>query len=130
MNSVVLAVLSLMAGIMPFLMIRTEESTTNVGGNRDLLLVVNKGDHTLSVVDPEAGEQISVVQVGGITGHEVAAAPNGRTAWVPIYGDSGVGQQVAMAGRLASSTSHRSPRLQYRLATSIPASLRGLRCQG
>ncbi len=59
--------------------------------NRDLLLVVNKGDRTLSIVDPESGLQLAVVAVGGTTGHEVAASPDGRTAWVPIYGDSGVG---------------------------------------
>lgn len=28
----------------------------------------------------------------GITGHEVAASPDGRTAYVPIYGNSGVGR--------------------------------------
>src|SRR6185312_8866768 len=29
---------------------------------------------------------------GGITGHEVIASPDGRTAYVPIYGNSGVGK--------------------------------------
>jgi DNA-binding beta-propeller fold protein YncE len=58
---------------------------------RDLLLVVNKGDQTLSVVNPESGEQLAAVPVGGNTGHEVAASPDGRTAFVPIYGDAGVG---------------------------------------
>ncbi|HZZ15055.1 MAG TPA: cytochrome D1 domain-containing protein [Candidatus Sulfotelmatobacter sp.] len=56
------------------------------------LLVINKADHTLSIVDPESERQLSAVQVGGITGHEVAASPDGRTAWVPIYGNSGVGR--------------------------------------
>jgi DNA-binding beta-propeller fold protein YncE len=32
------------------------------------------------------------VPEGGITGHEVAASPDGRTAYVPIYGNSGVGR--------------------------------------
>jgi DNA-binding beta-propeller fold protein YncE len=32
------------------------------------------------------------VLVGGVTGHEVAASPDGKTAYVPIYGDSGVGK--------------------------------------
>jgi len=59
--------------------------------DRDLLLVVNKGDRTLSIVDPESGRQLATVPVGGTTGHEVAASPDGRTAWVPIYGNSGVG---------------------------------------
>ena len=32
------------------------------------------------------------VPEGGITGHEVAASPDGQTAYVPIYGNSGVGR--------------------------------------
>jgi YVTN family beta-propeller protein len=54
--------------------------------------VVNKADSTLSIVDPETGRQLAAVPVGGVTGHEVAASPDGRTAWVPIYGNSGVGR--------------------------------------
>src|SRR5437762_5718782 len=68
-------------------------SGTNTQSTTDgLLLVINKGDHTLSIVDPEAGRELAAVPVGGITAHEVAASPDGRTAWVPIYGDSGVGR--------------------------------------
>jgi YVTN family beta-propeller protein len=66
-------------------------TTPKSDANRDLLLVVNKGDQTLSIVDPESGRQLATVPVGGTTGHEVAASPDGRTAWVPIYGNSGVG---------------------------------------
>ncbi len=54
------------------------------------LLVANQGDRTLSIVDPASAKQIAAVPVGGITGHEVAASPDGRTAFVPIYGNSGV----------------------------------------
>jgi YVTN family beta-propeller protein len=61
-------------------------------GSGGLLLVANKGDKTLSIVDPDAGKQLAAVPVGGTTGHEVAASSDGRTAWVPIYGNSGVGQ--------------------------------------
>ncbi len=57
-----------------------------------LLLVANKGDQTLSIVDPRSAKELAAVPIGGKTGHEVAASPDGRTAWVPIYGDSGVGQ--------------------------------------
>jgi YVTN family beta-propeller protein len=35
---------------------------------------------------------IASVQEGGITGHEVTASPDGRLAYVPIYGNSGVGK--------------------------------------
>ena len=56
------------------------------------LLVVNQGTHDLSFIDPTSGKQSSGVDVVGITGHEVAATPDGRTAFVPIYGNSGVGK--------------------------------------
>lgn len=57
-----------------------------------VLLVANKGEHTLGIIDPSAGRQLATVPEGGITGHEVAASPDGRTAYVPIYGNSGVGK--------------------------------------
>ncbi len=56
------------------------------------LLVVNKGDRTLGIVDPIAATQVAAVPLEGVTGHEVAASPDGRLAFVPIYGDSGVGR--------------------------------------
>jgi len=56
------------------------------------LLVANKADHTLSIVDAATGREIAVVAEEGNTGHEVAASPDGRSAIVPIYGDSGVGR--------------------------------------
>lgn len=59
---------------------------------KPLLLVANQKDHSLSLIDPDSGTQIAAVDVGGVTGHEVTASPDGRTAYVPIYGDSGVGQ--------------------------------------
>ena len=61
-------------------------------GNKAVLLVANQGDHDLSIVDPVSAKQIAVVAVGGITGHEIAVSPDGHTAYVPIYGDSGVGK--------------------------------------
>jgi DNA-binding beta-propeller fold protein YncE len=59
--------------------------------SRGLLLVANKGEHTLGIIDPVEGRQIATVEEGGITGHEVVASPDGRLAYVPIYGNSGVG---------------------------------------
>lgn len=61
------------------------------GPTNGLLLVTNKADETLSIVDPEKGQELAAVPVCGTTAHEVAASPDGRFAWVPIYGDSGVG---------------------------------------
>src|SRR5712692_9351257 len=58
---------------------------------RGLLLVANKWEHTLGIVDPEAGRQLGTVTVG-VNDHEVTASPDGRFAYVPIYGSSVVGQ--------------------------------------
>jgi DNA-binding beta-propeller fold protein YncE len=66
-----------------------------------LLLVANKGDHTLGLIDPSAGRQIATVDVGGVTGHEVIASPDGRRAYVPIYGNSGVGSPGTDGSTLA-----------------------------
>jgi YVTN family beta-propeller protein len=59
---------------------------------KGLLLVAQKGDQSLALVDPQAGKVLVSVAEGGITGHEVTASPDGRLAYVPIYGNSGVGK--------------------------------------
>ncbi|MGA2848837.1 MAG: hypothetical protein ABSE46_07570 [Terracidiphilus sp.] len=56
------------------------------------LLVAQKGERSLAIVDPVAGTVLGSVPEGGTTGHEVIASPDGRLAYVPIYGDSGVGK--------------------------------------
>jgi len=56
------------------------------------LLVAQKGDRSLAIVDPSAGNVIANVAENGITGHEVAGSSDGRLAFVPIYGNSGVGK--------------------------------------
>jgi YVTN family beta-propeller protein len=56
------------------------------------LLVANKGEHTLGIIDPVKHQQIASIQEDGVTGHEVAASPDGKLAFVPIYGNSGVGK--------------------------------------
>ncbi|MGD0619114.1 MAG: YncE family protein [Bryobacteraceae bacterium] len=61
-------------------------------GADGMLLVANKGEGTLGIVDPVAGKQIAAVAENGVTGHEVIASPDGKTAFVPIYGNSGVGK--------------------------------------
>ncbi|WP_158749113.1 cytochrome D1 domain-containing protein [Acidobacterium sp. S8] len=59
---------------------------------RAVLLVANQKDQSLSVIDPETNKQIAAVPENAYTGHEVAASPDGKTAYVPIYGNSGVGK--------------------------------------
>ena len=60
--------------------------------NHPYLLVANQKSQDMSIIDAAAGRQVAAVPVDGVTGHEVAASPDGRIAYVPIYGDSGVGK--------------------------------------
>ena len=59
---------------------------------KPMLVAANQGDRDVSIIDPVAAKQLATVPEGGITGHEVATSPDGRTAYVPIYGSSGVGK--------------------------------------
>jgi len=72
----------------------TSRETPAPAGNSSeaVLLVTNKGDQTLGIVDPLVGKQVATVAESGITGHEVIASSDGLTAYVPIYGNSGVGK--------------------------------------
>jgi DNA-binding beta-propeller fold protein YncE len=72
--------------------IQSPAQTRPGAATEPVLLVANQGDRNLSIIDPAAAKQVAAVPEGGITGHEVAASPDGRTAYVPIYGDSGVGK--------------------------------------
>jgi len=58
------------------------------------LLVVNQVDTTVSLVDPASGRQVATIaeKTTGVHGHEIAASADGRTAFVPIYGSTGVGK--------------------------------------
>src|SRR5450631_3334119 len=58
------------------------------------LLVVNQGDTNVSVVDPAAAKEVATIaeKTTGVHGHEVAVSADGHTAFVPIYGSSGVGK--------------------------------------
>ena len=58
-----------------------------------LLIVVNQGDKTISLVDTASHQQIATIPEGvtAMHGHEAAVSPDGRTAYVPIYGNVGVG---------------------------------------
>ncbi len=66
-----------------------------------MLLVANKGEQTLGIIDPSEGKQVATVAEGGVTGHEVIASPDGKTAFVPIYGNSGVGKPGTDGSTLA-----------------------------
>lgn len=87
-SQIILLLLSSVALFFPF------SSALSFKGSpaRGFLLVANKGDQTLGIVDPASGQQVATVAEGGVTGHEVIASPDGRMAYVPIYGNSGVGK--------------------------------------
>jgi DNA-binding beta-propeller fold protein YncE len=55
------------------------------------LLVANKANNAMGIIDPAAARQVAEVPEGGVTGHEIIASPDGKFAYVPIYGNSGVG---------------------------------------
>jgi len=67
-------------------------ATAAIGGP-PVLLVVNQGDKTMSVVDPKTNTQISVIDEKQTTmhGHEIAVGPDNKTVFMPIYGNVGVG---------------------------------------
>jgi DNA-binding beta-propeller fold protein YncE len=52
---------------------------------------MNKGDRTVSVIGLLDGRTVSTISVEGVTGHEVAASADGKLAFVPIFGNAGVG---------------------------------------
>ena len=58
---------------------------------RGLLVVANQFEHTTLLVDPETRREVAKVVVG-VNGHEVAVSKDGRFAYVPIYGNAGVGK--------------------------------------
>jgi YVTN family beta-propeller protein len=75
--------------VLTFPFVQAKANAETVPG---LLLAVNQGEATLGIVDPQAGKQVATIAEGGVTGHEVAVSLDGKTAYVPIYGDSSVGE--------------------------------------
>ncbi|MBS1854748.1 MAG: beta-propeller fold lactonase family protein [Acidobacteria bacterium] len=65
---------------------------TAAGASGGWLIVANKGDQTVGIIDPASGKEVATVPEGGITAHELIASPDGRLAYAPIYGNSGVGK--------------------------------------
>ena len=69
------------------------------GASAGRLLVANsndtlhreKGPGYVAVYDPATGKRLAVIPNTGTTAHEVTASPDGRFAYVPIFGNGGVG---------------------------------------
>jgi DNA-binding beta-propeller fold protein YncE len=62
--------------------------------NAQTLLVVNQGDSNVSLVDPASAREVATIaeKTPGVHGHEIAISADGHTAFLPIYGDTGVGK--------------------------------------
>jgi DNA-binding beta-propeller fold protein YncE len=75
------------------LLILTLQTSRNSPANdeRGTLVVVNQVEHSVSLVEPPLSRTFATIPVG-VNGHEVAVSPDGRFAYVPIYGNSGVGK--------------------------------------
>lgn len=74
-----------------FLALAAGGSHSPATAGHGMLVVANQGDHTALLIDPQTHEQLMKVTVG-VNGHEVAVSPDSRLAYVPIYGNSGVGK--------------------------------------
>ena len=66
-------------------------NSSAVPANDGLLVVANQKEHTVLVVDSEKRRELAKIVVG-VNGHEVIVSRDGRFAYVPIYGNSGVGR--------------------------------------
>lgn len=59
--------------------------------SKGFLTIVNQREHTVVLFDLGAAKAVATIEVG-VNGHEVAISPDGKFAYVPIYGNSGVGK--------------------------------------
>ena len=91
-KTTVLYVFSTLCLVLPVSLLMRDACATPDSPVKPMLVATNQGDRDLSIIDPVTATQLATVPEGGITGHEVATSPDGRTAYVPIYGSSGVGR--------------------------------------
>src|SRR5438128_254428 len=69
-------------------LLRVAKPAPPAGG---LLVVANQKEHTVLVCDPDNRCELAKISVG-VNGHEVIVSNDSRFAYVPIYGNSGVGR--------------------------------------
>ena len=82
------ALFSICSALLALLMTGTGRSLPPSHGT---LVVANQKEHTILLIDPESRRELATISVG-VNGHEVAVSPDNRFAYVPIYGNSGVGK--------------------------------------
>ena len=95
------------------------------------LVVVEKGAASLAIVDAGYGVQVGSVPEGAVTGHEVATSANGKIAFVPVYGNSGVGKP-GTDGRMMVAVDIAAKRVIGSLdfGHGVEAALCCVQCQG
>jgi YVTN family beta-propeller protein len=82
---------SVLSASLIFLALAAGGGRSPASSTRGMLVVANQREHTALLIDPETRQELAKVSVG-VNGHEVAVSPDSRFAYVPIYGNSGVGR--------------------------------------
>jgi DNA-binding beta-propeller fold protein YncE len=70
-------------------------ATLTLAQSNGRLIVTNQADQTTLIIDPNSGQTVFTIHEpvsGHDTGHEVTVSKDGKQAFVPIYGDTGVGK--------------------------------------
>jgi len=70
---------------------QSKSSSPMTGDSAGSLLVVAQGNDSVTRIDPESGAKLFTLKTREVRAHEVAVSPDGHWAYLPIYGDSGVG---------------------------------------
>src|SRR6476661_6484309 len=82
---------ALLAASSILLVMMMTDSSNSAPPSHGTLVVANQKEHTVLLVDPESRHELAKISVG-VNGHELAVSPDARFAYVPIYGNSGVGR--------------------------------------
>lgn len=69
----------------------SNQSTAMNAPSQGSLVVVSQGNDSVTQVDPASGTKLISLATKEVRAHEVAVSPDGRLAYLPIYGDAGVG---------------------------------------
>ncbi len=65
-----------------------------IAAQAQTLVVVNQADATINLIDPATKAKLATIpeNTPGVHVHEAATSPDGRTAYLPVYGSAGVGK--------------------------------------
>jgi YVTN family beta-propeller protein len=80
----------LVLGLAMVAVLPTHRDEAAMNGAHGVLAVVNQKEHSVEFVDPASRKLVGTVSVG-VNGHEIAASPDGKMLYVPIYSNVGVG---------------------------------------